>query len=215
MHDFLGSPDDGYEPWGSLTLSGTTLYGMTYSGGSSNKGVVFRMDTNGLGYTKLHDFADGDNDGDNPNAGQLTVSGDALTFYGMTMLGGASNVGVVFRMNGFEPPPTVTPADGPYAGGNLVLVTNAVPALGNGSDITNIVLGGVGTTNITGQGANWVTFVAPAVGSAGAKDLAIQSASAGAPRRRRLRCAQGPGPARHVPASGHGPARHPAGQCLD
>ena len=74
---------------------------------------------------------------------------------------------------------TVTPSSGPFAGGNPVLVTNAVPDLGDGSDITNAVLGGVSTTNITGQGANWVRFVAPAVGSTGAMDIVIRSASEG------------------------------------
>ncbi len=73
----------------------------------------------------------------------------------------------------------VAPSNGPYAGGNVVLVTNAAPDIGNGSDITNVVLGGVGTTNLTGQGANWVAFVAPATGSAGLKNIMVQSVSAG------------------------------------
>ena len=74
---------------------------------------------------------------------------------------------------------TVAPDNGPFAGGNSVLVTNAAPSIGNGSNITNILLGGVSTTTITGQGTNWVEFIAPATGSAGAKDVVIQSASAG------------------------------------
>ncbi|NCC52247.1 MAG: choice-of-anchor D domain-containing protein, partial [Spartobacteria bacterium] len=73
----------------------------------------------------------------------------------------------------------VSPSNGPFAGGNVVLVTNAVPAIGDGSDITNVVLGGVGTTTITGQGANWVAFVAPPASSAGVKDVEIQSTSVG------------------------------------
>ena len=73
----------------------------------------------------------------------------------------------------------VSPANGPFAGGNAVVVTNAAPAIGNGNDITNVLVGGVEATGILGQGADWVKFVAPATGSAGAKDIAIQSASAG------------------------------------
>ncbi len=73
----------------------------------------------------------------------------------------------------------VVPDNGPYAGGNLVLVTNAWSAIGNGTDITNIVLGGVGTTNITGQGDAWVAFVAPTSSTAGLKDLVVQSTSVG------------------------------------
>jgi hypothetical protein len=72
----------------------------------------------------------------------------------------------------------VVPGQGPFAGGNAVLVTNAVPAIGNGADITNVLVGGVAATP-AGQGANWVAFVAPATGSAGAKDVVIQSASLG------------------------------------
>ncbi len=72
----------------------------------------------------------------------------------------------------------VVPSQGPFAGGNMVVVTNAVPAIGDGSDITNVLVGGVAAT-LAGQGANWVSFVAPATDSAGAKDIVIQSASLG------------------------------------
>ena len=72
----------------------------------------------------------------------------------------------------------VVPSQGPFAGGNMVVVTNAVPAIGDGSDITNVTMGGVAAT-LAGQGANWVSFVAPATDSAGAKDIVIQSASLG------------------------------------
>ena len=73
----------------------------------------------------------------------------------------------------------VIPDNGPFVGGNTVLVTNAVPDIGAG-DITNIVVGGVGTTAITGQGSNWVLFTAPSVGVTGAQDVVVQSMSAGA-----------------------------------
>ncbi len=74
---------------------------------------------------------------------------------------------------------TVSPSNGPYVGGNSVLVTNAVPAIGDGGDVTNVTVGGVAATGILGQGTNWVRFTAPATGSAGAKDIVIQSASEG------------------------------------
>jgi len=69
-----------------------------------------------------------------------------------------------------------SPATGPAAGGNTVALTNGV--LGNGSDITNIIVGGISTANIIDQAANWVRFVAPA-NTAGLKDVIIQSASKG------------------------------------
>ena len=73
----------------------------------------------------------------------------------------------------------VVPGNGPFAGGNAVLVTNTVPNIGNGSDITNVLVGGVAAADILGQGTNWVRFVAPATGSAGTKAVAIQSTSVG------------------------------------
>ena len=36
---------------------------------------------------------------------------------------------------------TIIPDNGPFVGGNRVLVTNTLPDIGNGSDITNIVIG--------------------------------------------------------------------------
>ena len=74
----------------------------------------------------------------------------------------------------------ISPSHGPLAGGHGVTVTNTAQAIGDGLDITNVALGAVGTTNIVGQGSNWVSFVAPATGSAGAKDIVVQSASLGA-----------------------------------
>ena len=64
---------------------------------------------------------------------------------------------------------------GPYSGGNTITITNGT--LGNGMDITNVNVGGSSAT-ITDQGVNWVTITLP-VGSAGAKDIIIQSTSAG------------------------------------
>ena len=96
LHEFAGGAGDGREPYGSLTLSGPNLYGMTWAGGASNKGVVFRLHTDGSGYTNLHEFAGGAGDGQSP-AGDLTLSGAYL--YGMTYAGGASNKGVVFQLH--------------------------------------------------------------------------------------------------------------------
>jgi uncharacterized repeat protein (TIGR03803 family) len=41
LHSFLGGSADGASPIGDLIFSGSTLYGMTNAGGSSNLGVVF------------------------------------------------------------------------------------------------------------------------------------------------------------------------------
>jgi uncharacterized repeat protein (TIGR03803 family) len=41
LHEFAGGGSDGRDPYGDLTLSGSTLYGMTYYGGDSDSGTVF------------------------------------------------------------------------------------------------------------------------------------------------------------------------------
>jgi uncharacterized repeat protein (TIGR03803 family) len=96
LHEFAGGDDDGRHPYGSLTLSGSTFYGMTFSGGDYNSGVIFKMDTDGCSYTNLYDFIGGSDDGKIPY-GSLTLSGSTL--YGMTYLGGDYNCGVIFKIN--------------------------------------------------------------------------------------------------------------------
>jgi len=92
--DFDGTTHGSY-PQGSLTLSGDVLFGMTFSGGSLSRGCVFKINTNGTGYSSLHDFGVID-DGANPN-GSLTLSGDTL--FGMTVWGGMNSLGCIFRIN--------------------------------------------------------------------------------------------------------------------
>ena len=125
LHTFAGDANDGSEPYGSLTLSGTTLYGLTTFGGSnSNKGVIFRLNTDGSGYTNLHSFAGGVDDGQWPY-GSLTLSGTAL--YGMTLYGGSNSAGVIFKINtdgsGYAQLHTFTggAGDGAYPYGGLTL----------------------------------------------------------------------------------------------
>jgi hypothetical protein len=74
---------------------------------------------------------------------------------------------------------TISPGNGPLVGGNTVLITNAVPVLGNGSDITNVIVGSVAATR-SAQGANWVAFVPSGAAIAGVQNIVIQSTSMGA-----------------------------------
>jgi uncharacterized repeat protein (TIGR03803 family) len=96
LYSFESSVSDGKYPYGSLTLSGSTLYGMTCNGGASDFGTAFKMNTDGTGYTLLHTFNGGKSDGGSP-IGSLTLSGSTL--YGMTFVGGASGGGTAFKMN--------------------------------------------------------------------------------------------------------------------
>jgi len=91
----------GFPPAG-LVVSGSTLYGVTEHGGISSGGTppfdgfgtLFKVNTNGTGYTVLKNFTG--SDGARPNA-SLTLHGNTL--YGTTIIGGSSNFGTLFKMN--------------------------------------------------------------------------------------------------------------------
>lgn len=73
------------------------LYGTTESGGSSNSGVLFRVE-NGSGFQVLHNFCSvaGCSDGGNPAA--PLIQGTDGDLYGTTGTGGASGAGTIFRI---------------------------------------------------------------------------------------------------------------------
>ncbi len=115
---FFGSPSDGLYPYAGLALSGTTLYGTTMGGGIDVQGVVFKVNTDGSGFTVLHRF-DGFTNGVNPY-GPVVVAGTKL--YGTTGSGGINRKGTIFRLNtdgsGFTVLRHLATADGidPHAG---------------------------------------------------------------------------------------------------
>lgn len=84
-------------PYGQLVL-GTDgrLYGTSYSGGSSNLGTIFGLNTDGSGLAILHSFIGGA-DGKNPNVGLTEASDGAL--YGVTYGGDFTNRGTIFKIN--------------------------------------------------------------------------------------------------------------------
>jgi len=45
-------PSDGATPVGGMVLSGGVLYGTASGGGSNYNGVVFKINTDGTGYSK-------------------------------------------------------------------------------------------------------------------------------------------------------------------
>src|SRR5436190_401072 len=100
---FTNTNSDGAAPQG-LVLSGNTLYGTAISGGSSDYGTVFAVNTDGTDFTILHSFtapAPEDNDGLNSDGAQpragLILSGNTL--YGTALQGGSSGRGTVFALN--------------------------------------------------------------------------------------------------------------------
>jgi uncharacterized repeat protein (TIGR03803 family) len=97
LHNFVGGANDGQNPSGALTLSGSILFGMTEAGGANGDGTVFTIGTNGAGFGVIHQFGSSIvTDGANP-FGSLTVSG--TTLFGLTPAGGsAANAGTVFSL---------------------------------------------------------------------------------------------------------------------
>jgi len=99
LHSFGTASDDGLNPEADLVLSGSTLYGTTENGGT-NDGIVFKVNINGSGYSKLHTFSglvsNTNSDGANPLAG-LVLSGSTL--YGTTSRGGTNGNGTLFAIN--------------------------------------------------------------------------------------------------------------------
>src|SRR5437763_534280 len=90
LHSFTGT-SDGANPVGELILSGNTLYGTAEYGGSSGKGTVFAVNTDGTGFTNLHSFSGLDNysinsDGAHPRAPLVLLN---KTLYGTANAGGS------------------------------------------------------------------------------------------------------------------------------
>jgi uncharacterized repeat protein (TIGR03803 family) len=86
--------DIGSDASAGLILSGNTLYGTTEYGGSFNAGTVFKINTDGSGFSVLKEF--NSTDGSQPYA-SLTLSSNML--YGTTYGGGGFNEGVVFSLS--------------------------------------------------------------------------------------------------------------------
>jgi uncharacterized repeat protein (TIGR03803 family) len=90
-------PNLGAVPWGVLTLSGSTLYGMTSQGGINNDGAIFSVNTDGSNFQNIMSFTG--KDGAFPGStswGSLLLDGSTL--YGTTSTGGAADAGVVFSL---------------------------------------------------------------------------------------------------------------------
>ncbi len=91
--EFDGS-NNGSNPQGSLVTDGTFLYGMTTDGGATGRGTAFKIRNDGTDYTKLMDFV-GTSTGANPYG---SLFSDGTFLYGMTIRGGASNTGAIFKI---------------------------------------------------------------------------------------------------------------------
>ena len=95
LYSFTGASDGGYPLAGLTRDSNGNLYGTTNGGGASGAGVVFEVGPSGHEKV-LYSFTGGD-DGGYPQ--WVTLARDtAGNLYGTTIVGGASNAGVVFKV---------------------------------------------------------------------------------------------------------------------
>ena len=98
----LGTNTDGASPQAGLILSGNTFYGTTVFGGNSGNGTVFAINSDGTGFTNLHNFTatsgtyNTNSDGANPYAA-LTITSNIL--YGTARNGGGGGNGTVFTLH--------------------------------------------------------------------------------------------------------------------
>jgi uncharacterized repeat protein (TIGR03803 family) len=128
LHNFTGPSGDGANPIGGLVQGcDGELYGTTQTGGINDEGTVFKLNTDGSGYSVVKSFAG--YDGVNP-AASLTTGGDGA-LYGTTANGGGNNGdGTVFKLSwnswSFDTPTVVDPCCSNYTM-TFTAVTNSGP----------------------------------------------------------------------------------------
>lgn len=98
LHTFIAYSTDGMYPVSSL-VEGTNgaLYGTAYQGGAGSGGTVFKVNKDGTRFSTLHDFATTGGDGNTAYAALMRASDNML--YSVTLGGGSSSVGTVYRLN--------------------------------------------------------------------------------------------------------------------
>ena len=85
---------DGVTPEKGVIVSGTTLYGTARDGGTNRSGTVFKLNTDGTGFTVLRQMTES-TDGAEPQ--ELVLAGASVI--GVTPYGGSANGGTIFKVN--------------------------------------------------------------------------------------------------------------------
>jgi uncharacterized repeat protein (TIGR03803 family) len=142
---------DGGKP-GELILSGKTLYGTALTGGSGVSGTIFKVNTDGTGFTVLHDFLPSTGTyccfGDAPDGSEpdkLILSGSTL--FGTTSSGTSGGNGSIFKLNtdgtGFS---TLHSFSGPpiHVLDSTLVITNSDGGVPNGLVLAGNILYGTG-----------------------------------------------------------------------
>lgn len=95
LHTFDSNDGGQGGPRGALLLESGVLYGMTRYGGANNVGTVFRVGTDGTGYSTLLEFDTFSEVGGLPSGSLVT---DGTFLYGLSTFGGATQMGHIFRI---------------------------------------------------------------------------------------------------------------------
>ena len=94
FYSFTGGTTGGASPSSLIQGSDANFYGTATAGGAGNDGVVFKITPAGT-ETILHSFTGGTTDGSNVRA---LIEGNDGNLYGVTLAGGPSNDGAVFKL---------------------------------------------------------------------------------------------------------------------
>jgi uncharacterized repeat protein (TIGR03803 family) len=144
--------NDGAYPLDSVLVSGNTVYGTAFYGGSNGIGSVFSVNTNGTGFTNLSSFdrlsdALTNSYGANPWAGVI-LSGNTL--YGTTEMGGTNGAGTVYSLalGPVSPPPLTLTI---VASGTNVILTWPTSATGYTLQSATNLVPPVAWATVTGQ----------------------------------------------------------------
>jgi uncharacterized repeat protein (TIGR03803 family) len=201
LHPFAGQNfSDGSDPGGGLLLVSNTLYGTTVVGGTGNAGTVYAINTDGSGYTNLHNFFVG-SDGEGPRGGLVLAGG---TLYGTAQGGGGYGDGAMFAVStngtgftnlysfqGFFFTNAVYVYTGTAPNGGLVLSSNTLygttqsGGTGSSGTIFSITTNGTGFlvrhtfTATTGVNSTNSDGAAPTVGLLSVGNLLYGTAGAG------------------------------------
>lgn len=140
LYTFTGGSDGG-SPYGVIRDSKGNLYGITFAGGASNLGTVYKLDKTGK-ETVLYSFK-GSPDGEHPSGSLLMDKAGNL--YGANYEGGANGFGSIFKVDASGNESILysftSGTDGEYPGGpviddasgNLYGTTGYGGASGNGT----------------------------------------------------------------------------------